>query len=365
MSNKRNAKADFPVGASRRRFLQQGGALGAASLLLPASVLAQKAGSLAGKQIVFVSWGGVYQDSQKASFCDPLVQESGLKILQDGPMNEAKLRTMVQGGHPDWNVCDVTDAFLFNGITNKLFEPVDYAVVDKSQVLPQYVNDYGVGDCVWSYNVAYNTKTFGADNHPKTWADLFDLKRFPGKRAFRDRVYSVLEVALLADGVDPKKLYPLDVDRAFRKLDTIKDQITWWTTPSQSQALFVDGAVGCGMIQNGRAYDANKKGAPIAISWEQNLQSVDYLVMLRGSRDKAASMQLLNRAVQVDAQAKFANLTAYSPVNPKAFALIDKSIAPWLSTEADNVARGVLMDASWWDSRFEKLTERWNTWKLS
>lgn len=355
---------DAVASIRRRRVLQGVGALAAGALLNP--LARAQAGRFDGKQLVYVSWGGVYQDFQKKSYCDPFAKETGARIIQDGPVNEAKIRSMVAaGGNPDWNVIDVTDTFLFNGTAHNLFEKLDFSIVNKSMVEPAYVTDYGIGTCAWSYNVAYNTKAFGVGKGPKTWADLFDVKRFPGKRMFRNRVYATLEIALLADGVDPAKLYPLDVNRALKKLDTIKDHITWWTTPSQSQQLIVDGAVSCGVIQNGRAYDASRKGAPIAIEWAQNLQSVDYLVILKGTKNLDVAMHLVNRSIQPDAQAMFSNNTAYSPVNPAAFSKIDKAISPWLATQKDNVAKGVILNAAWWQDKLEALDASWNAWRLS
>jgi putative spermidine/putrescine transport system substrate-binding protein len=352
-----------PIDPARRQVLKSG--LVAAGLLCVSSMPVAQSTRLDGKRVVYVSWGGVYQDSQKTAYCEPFMSETGAKVTQDGPMNEARLRTIVAGGKPEWDVCDVTDTFLFNGAVNGLFERIDYQVVDRKILAPSYAKEFGVGNCVWSYNVCYSTKAFHPGSAPRTWADLFDIKRFPGKRMFRNRVYSTLEIALMADGVDPKKLYPLDVDRALRKLDTIKSDITWWTTPSQSQQLITDGAVSCGVIQNGRAYDAWHKGAEIAIEWSQNLQSVDYLVILRGSANRDAAMQLLNRSIQPDAQAKFANATAYSPVNPNAFTQIDKGLLPWLSTEPKNAEQGITMDASWWQDKLETLDDKWNRWRLA
>jgi hypothetical protein len=99
-----------------------------------------------------------------------------------------------------------------------------------------------------------------------------------------DRVNPMLEIALLADGVPFDKLYPLDVDRALRKLDPIKKNAVWWTTNSQSQQLMIDGECVLGILNNGRIYDAVQKGAKIGIEWAQNLQSVDYLVVPKGSK---------------------------------------------------------------------------------
>jgi putative spermidine/putrescine transport system substrate-binding protein len=350
------------VNLRRRTFLAGAGAA-IAGAALPFSAAAQ-AKTFSGRKLVYVSWGGVYQDSQKLAYCEPFASETGARVIQDGPMNEAKVRTMVGAGSPEWDVCDVTDTFLFNGATNNLFEKIDYGIVQKNKLAAGYAQEYGVGNCVWSYNVCYSTKAFSSGNGPKTWADLFDVKRFPGKRMFRNRVYSTLEIALLADGVAADKLYPLDVDRALRKLDTIRDEITWWNTPSQSQQFITDGAVTCGVIQNGRAFDAARKGAPLAIEWAQNLQSLDYLVVLRGSKDIEAAMHLLNRSIQDDAQAKFVNATAYAPVNPGAFDHVDNALLPWLPTQRENSALGITMNAQWWHSQLEPLNERWNKWRL-
>ncbi len=315
--------------------------------------------------VVFASWGGSYQDAEKVSYCEPFAAATGAHVVQDGPMNSAKFRTMVEGGSPDWDVADITIDFLYNGIGDTLFEKIDTTIVDTSRIDPRFVNEYGIGCIVWSYNLGYSTKAYPGDSHPKTWADLFDLKRFPGKRMLDDQPVATLEVALLADGVTPDKLYPLDVERAFKKLDTIKANSIFWSTNSQSQQLLVDGEVSLGIILNGRAYDAAKKGAPIAISWEQNIQSVDYLVVLRGSKNREAAMHLIDTMTLPQNQAKLANLIAYAPTNPAAFKDIDPKIAPWLCTEPANSKSGFVINAAYWRDNLKSLTERWATWKLA
>ncbi|MDM0021878.1 ABC transporter substrate-binding protein [Variovorax saccharolyticus] len=353
---------DTRLALSRRGLLSVAAAGALTAGLAPLSFAQAK--RFEGRKLVHTSWGGVYQESQKAAYCEPFALETGSRIIQDGPMNEAKLRTMVGGGSPDWDVCDVTDTFLFAG-GSALFEKVDYKTVQRNLLVPEYAQEYGVGNNVWSYNVCYNTKSFAPGSGPKTWADIFDVKRFPGKRMFRNRVYSTLEIALLADGVEPSKLYPLDVERAFRKLDTIRNDITWWNTPSQSQQLISDGAVTCGVIQNGRAFDASRKGAPLAIEWAQNLRSVDYLVVLKGSKNVDVAMHLINRSIQADAQARFVNATAYAPVTPEAFTKVENSLLPWLASQKDNAARGVTIDGKWWSDKLESMNDRWNKWRVA
>ncbi len=326
---------------------------------------ARAATELKGKTVVFASWGGSYQDAERVSYCEPFSTATGARVVQDGPMDSAKFRAMIEGGAPDWDVVDVTIDFLYAGIGDTMFEKIDKAVVNTSQISPQFVNDYGVGCIVWSYNLGYSTKAYAAGQEPKNWADVFDLKRFPGKRTFGDNPVATLEAALLADGVAADKLYPLDVDRALKKLDTIKSQVIFWATNSQSQQLFVGGEVNLGCILNGRAYDANKKGAPIGISWEQNIQSVDYLVVPHGSRQVAGAMALINTMTDAANQAKLANLIAYSPTNPQAFKDIDPKIQPWLSTAPGNAEKGFVIDAAYWRDHLKANQERWAAWKLA
>lgn len=343
---------------TRRRLLQGGSALAL-------GMGSARAADLKGKTVVFASWGGAYQDAEKLCYCEPFAAATGATVVQDGPMNAAKFRAMIESGAPDWDVADVTIDFLYAGIGDKLFEKIDTRLVDTSRVSPQFVNEYGIGCIVWSYNLGYSTKVFPAGTQPRTWADLFDLKRFPGKRTLGDNVVATLEVALLADGVPAEKLYPLDVERALKKLDTIKANTIFWSTNSQSQQLFVDGEVGLGLILNGRAYDAAKKGAPIAISWQQNIQSVDYLVVPAGSRNRDAAMMLIDTMTQPENQAKLANLIAYAPTNPAAFKSIDPKVEPWLSTAPDNIRQGFVINAAYWRDNLKRLQERWAMWKLS
>lgn len=350
--------------SSRRTFLKAAGALGAlgatGSLTMPS-----RAASLEGKELVFASWGGSYQDAQKVAYCDPFSKATGATVIQDGPMSGAKLRAMVEGGQPVWDVVDVTDIFLYANAARGLFEKIDTSIVDTSRVDPKFVHEYGIGCIVWSYNVGYNTDAFPGDDHPRNWADVFDLGKYPGTRALRDRVYPALEQALLADGVGPDELYPLDVDRAFAKLDTIKDDVIWWTSNSQSQQLFTDGAVSCGLILNGRAFDVVKKGGPVNISWDQNIQSVDYFSIPKGAKNADVAQEFMNYMTLAENQALMADIIAYSPVNPEAFPLVDESVSPWLSTNPANAEKGFVIDSGYWRDHLDGLTERWNEWKLS
>jgi putative spermidine/putrescine transport system substrate-binding protein len=336
----------------------------AASAALPSAAWAQGANDLKGTTVVFASWGGAYQDAEKAAYCEPFAKATGATVVQDGPMNVAKFRAMAGSGTPDWDVVDITGGFLEVAAKDGLLEKIDPKLVTLDRIDPRFVHDYGVGCIVWSYNLGYSTAAF-PNGAPQTWADLFDLKKFPGKRTVLDQPVASLEVALLADGVAPDKLYPLDADRAFKKLDQIKGQTVFWSTNSQSQQLFVDREVVAGIILNGRVYDAAKKGAPIALSWEQNIQAVDYLVVPKGSKNRAAAMRLIDTMTVAANQAKVADLIAYSPTNIEAYKSIDAKLTPWLCTTPENTRKGFVMSQLYWRDHLKELTERWTAWKLA
>jgi putative spermidine/putrescine transport system substrate-binding protein len=351
------------TGTTRRTVLA-GAAAAALPLGAPFGARGQGANDLKGTTVVFTSWGGAYQEAEKASYCEPFEKATGAKVVQDGPMNVAKFRAMAASGTPDWDVVDVTGGFLEVAIEDGLLEKIDPKLVHLDRLDPRFVSEYGVGCIVWSYNLGFNTTAF-PNGAPKVWADLFDLQKFPGKRTVLDQPVASLEVALLADGVAPDKLYPLDVDRAFKKLDIIKKQTVFWSTNSQSQQLFVDREVVAGIILNGRVYDAAQKGAKIDLSWEQNIQAVDFLVVPKGSRNRDAAMRLIDTMTVAENQTKVANMIAYSPTNLAGLKGIDPKIEPWLCTTPDNLKKGFVMSQAYWRDNLAKLTERWTAWKLA
>jgi putative spermidine/putrescine transport system substrate-binding protein len=357
---------------TRRAVLRGAGAMAAGmaipSLVIPGVALpatARAEQKFAGQRLTYCAWGGAYQDGQKKAYCDPFAAATGLTIDQDGPADYAKIRLMVGSGQVVWDVVDVGSAFLYSATPQNMFEKLDFGVIDESRIDPRYVTEHGVGDIVYSYNLAYSTTAFPGDKHPSTWADMWDIKSFPGKRMLNANAASTLEAALLADGVPPAKLYPLDVPRALKKLDQIKDDILYWETNSQSQQMLVSGAATMGLINNGRVYDSVRKGAGLALSWDLAIQAVDYLVIPRGSKNVAAAMALIDYVTHPEPQAMFANLMVFSPTNPDAFRLIDPKLTPWLATNPAYAERSVLLDNDYWRDNLDPVTKQWNQWRLT
>ncbi|TDN57762.1 ABC transporter substrate-binding protein [Paraburkholderia sp. BL10I2N1] len=325
------------------------------AVLVTAPVFAQNA------PIVFASWGGTTQSAQQKEWAQPFTQSSGIQVLMDGPTDYGKLKAMVDSGNVQWDVVDVEGDFAYAALRDGLVEPIDYSVVNKSQLDPRFMSPGAVGSFYYSFVLGYNKASF-KNGGPASYADLFDTKRFPGKRTFyKWSAPGVLEVALLADGVAPDKLYPLDLDRAFKKLDTIKSQIVWWSGGAQSQQLLASGEAPIGVFWNGRLHALQQTGVDVGISWSQNLTAADMLVVPKGSKHKAEAMKFLATATGAQAQANFAAQTGYAPVNLRSAALLPADVA---KTQPDQYkATQINLDMKYWADHRDEIAKRWYAWQ--
>lgn len=316
----------------------------------------------AAESLSFVSWGGTTQDAQKDAWAVPFSEKTGIKVLQDGPTDYGKLKAMVESGNVQWDVVDVEADFALRAAREGLLEPLDFNVIGRDRLDPRFVSDHGVGSFFFSFVLGYNERRLSG-KQPQDWTALFDTATYPGKRAlYKWPSPGVLELALLADGVTPDKLYPLDLDRAFKKLDTIKKDIVWWGGGAQSQQLLASGEASLGQFWNGRIHALEQEGASVGVSWKQNLVMADFLVVPKGAKNKDAAMKFLALASGAEGQAEFANLTAYAPVNLDSVPQLDAELAPSLPTahEADQVT----LDFAYWAEHGNDIAARWNEWLL-
>ena len=197
---------------------------------------------------------------------------------------------------------------------------------------------------------------------PATWSDFWDLDRFPGKRALRRSPQWMLEIALLADGVAPDQLYPLDVDRAFRSLDRIAPAVVVFDAWSEPVDLLASGAAALAVGTNGRFLTAAEAGASVGISWQQEIVASDYFVIAKGSRHKAAAQKLVQYAVGPEAQARIPRYIDYGPVSRRALDAVPADVLPHLPTAPANFRQAVIFDAGWWREHGEEAGRRYAAW---
>jgi putative spermidine/putrescine transport system substrate-binding protein len=319
----RNSETIIDTSLTRREFLEVSG-LGLAGATLLGTLGCGGSGS-GGEGLVFTSSGSAYQRAQTKAWLKPYSNDFGLQSTAD------------------------------------LLEPLDYSVIDKEPILEGYASEYRVACMLYANTLAYNTEKI--DSTPSTWADLFDTRKFPGQRGFRKSPWETLEVALLGDGVPPENLYPLDVDRALDKLDTIRDQIVWWETGGQLQQQLADGEVTLASAWNGRVQKEIDSGTPVEIQWNQNLQTADYLVVPKGTANKEKAMELIAYCVSGQNNHRLSEFIPYAPINKESIPKVDPQVTPQLPTAHREV--GVTFNAEWWDNNREAVEQRFNRWIMN
>lgn len=336
---------------------------GAAGLSL---ALLAFAPALAAEQITFVSQGGAYQKAQTIAILDPSAKKLGITINQDSvPDAWPIMRSQVASGKPTWDVVDTPTGNCIRGGEQGLVEKLDFSKIPNGAAMPaEYRNAYSVAYEFYSSVISFSQKKYPeAGSAPQTWADFWDVKKFPGRRALRNHPFATLEAALMADGVAPDKLYPLDVERALRKLEEIKPHITvWWTSGAQSAQLLNDGEVDMLMAWNGRVSALAKEGAKVAYTYNQGILQSTSLCILKGAPNLATAVKFLNEAVDPVHQANLPLHIDYGPANPKAFdtGVISAARVKELPSAPENASRQALMSYAWWSSAAGEAAEkRW------
>jgi putative spermidine/putrescine transport system substrate-binding protein len=317
-------------------------------------------GGSASEELLFTSSGSSYQRAQTKAWLNPYFNETGTKIRQDSPTDYAKIQSMVENNNVVWDVVNVSNDFGLQS-TADLLEPLDYSVIDRGPILEGYASEYRIACMLYANTLAYNTEQI--DGTPSAWADLFDTRKFTGQRGFRKSPWETLEVALLGDDVLPEDLYPLDVDRALAKLDTIKDEIVWWETGGQLQQQLADGEVALASAWNGRVQKEIDAGTPVKIQWNQNLQTADYLVVPKGTANKEQAMELIAYCVSAENNHRLSEFIPYAPINKKSIPKVDPQVTSQLPTAYREV--GVTFNAEWWDNNREAVEQRFNQWLMN
>lgn len=326
--------------------------------------LGASAPALAAEQITFVSQGGAYQEAQTKAILDPAAKELGITINQDSaPDAWPSIKTQGETGKPIWDVVDTPPANCVRGGKAGLIEPLDFSKIPNAQGMPDaYKTPYSVAYEFYSSVLAYNKANLG-DKIPQTWSDFWNVEAFPGTRALRNHPHVTLEAALLADGVPRDKLYPLDVDRAFRKLEEIKPHVTvWWTSGGQSAQLLADGEVDMAMVWNGRASAVIKDVPDIAFTFNDGFLQNTQLCILKNAPNLTTAVTFLNAAVSPELQANLPMAIDYGPGNPAAFdtGKIPAERAAQLPSSPENAARQTLISDEWWASpEGEAAEQRW------
>lgn len=341
-----------------------------ACLALATTVCATTPG-FAQEQVTIASTGGAYDRALKEAWFDPFTEATGIAVNVVSATNaemRAKASAMVKTANVSWDLYLEGEIQAASAAHREVTE-------DLTQLCDQYRSAEGLAKnaCASGGALLQSTATLlafrtgdGSLSEPETWADMWDRKRFPGGRAFPnfDDPWRVLAAALLADGVAKDQLFPLDVDRAFKKLDELRDDVTlWWKTGDQSVQGFRDGVYDLGQIWLTRARAMKDEGLPIDWSYKAAFLVGDRIALIKGAPNRENALKLM--AFWLDnpsVQAKACSALSCTPPSAKAIALMSDEARQLMPTASDLREHVIVPDAQWINENAPMLLQRWNEW---
>ncbi|UDL94613.1 ABC transporter substrate-binding protein [Lichenihabitans sp. PAMC28606] len=336
---------------SRRRFAQ------IAAMVLAGAPLALRAGGAraADGQLVLVNWGGDALKAYDAAYGQAFQKATGITVKEDGTgPTEGAITAQFKSGKPTW---DLVDADPFSAISlghQGMIEPIDYTVVDKAKMRPGFAWDYAASTYFFSYIIAYDAQKFGK-NPPTGMADFFDVKKFPGKRSMYKWGVGMWEAALLADGVAPEKLYPLDLKRAHDKIAAFKENVSsYWGGGAESQQVMLSGDASMGLIWSTRASLLDKDpSGQVKFIWDQGLISPGALAVIKNNPGgKANAMSFIASTTDPKKQLVMFDMLGQGPANPATDALIPVDQQKYNPVDPANMTKQIALDMPWYAENY-------------
>lgn len=318
-------------------------------------------------ELTVVNFGGANGAAQKKAYVEPFEKATGTHIISvEYNGEQAKIKAMVETKKVTWDVVEVESPDAARGCDEGLFETIDWAKIGaKADFQSAAITPCAVGAFVWSTVLAYDGDRL--KTAPTSWADFWNVKKFPGKRAMRKGARYNLEFALMADGVKSTDVYKTlatkaGADRAFKKLTELKPFIQWWEAGAQPPQYLVAGDVVMATAFNGRIDAAQREGKNLKISWTGGIYDLDYWVIPKGAPRKDLAMKYIAFAATADAQAVYARNISYGPTNNKALAKLDAKVVSQLPTSPTNAKDALKFDFAFWADQGESLEKRFASW---
>lgn len=335
-------------GTDRRTFLRtSGGALaglGVVGFLAACGDDEESGGGGGGGgKTVFAQYGGAVQDARQAVYFTPFEKATGTKVVSPLGSSAKFVAQSKQSGKAQW---DTIDAGGLTGIT--LADQGVLATLPgnaPNDLVDEKYQKYFAGGYSFSVVQAYKPETFKGSK-PESWADFWDVDRFPGKRGWpKSTVDGTLEAALLADGVPPDQIYPIDIDRAVAKLQELRPHLSFYDSYDQGLQALQQGAVALLETTNGRAYGLQASGVPVTVVWnEAILYPWTAMPVLKNAPQLDATFDLIEWMADGKRQAEFAEKVRYGPNNSKAFEFMDDKLLSELPNSEENRKVAVVVD---------------------
>lgn len=340
------------------------GGLTLAGLALAAPAVFTGRAKAADTAITVTSWGGSYHDMVQKVFVDPFTAETGIavQLVDNGDM--AKVKAQVMSNSVSWDVIDAPAGFATSGAKEGLWEQLDPSLSGMTGLL-QAPNEFYMPIYLYSGGILWHDERNPGETHPVDFAGFFDTEKFPGRRCMRSLAQETLEMALIADGVAPKDLYPLDVERAFAKLDKLKPFISKFagSTPEQVSSVAQNEADFSYSYYN-RVKATQDSGTPLAFSFEQTNNALDFFAIPKGSKNKEAAQRFIEFSLRAEQQKAWALAGFYMPNHAETLAALRSSPEGSYLPDLEN-GKNAIIDPVWWGDNLTEVQRRYSEWMIS
>lgn len=350
------------------------------ALLITTTLLGTAGSAVAGDKLTIVSWGGAFTKSQVEAYHKPYIEKTGVELVsEDFSGGLAEIKAQVEADNVRWDLVSLDKPDIVRGCAEGLLEPVDPSILPagadgtpaQEDFIPGAIHECAVNTIVVSTVLTINEDAFKGKSAPTKLVDLFDLQKYPGRRALQKMPQGNLEWALIADGVKPENVYQMletreGRHRAFAKLDSIKPYVVWWTTGAQPPQMLADKEVIMASAFNGRIHSATEEeGQPFKIIWDHQLGYMNGWAIPKGSPNTQQALDFIKFSSGTKPLADQAKYVAYGPTRKSSSAQISPEILANLPTAPNNFKTAFLIDDEWWSDYADELNEEFNTWLLN
>jgi len=318
--------------------------------------------------IGFASTGGVYNDILRRVWLDDFEKKTGVRVNLSSNTSLTQTKLQTKTDRPQWDVVELTGPWYVLAVKQGLLLPLDTDIVNVKATSAQYVRPHGVQYALFNDCIAWDRRAVSDRLQPRGWTDFWDTKARPGKRSLNtvNGGAGTLEMALMADGVATDKLYPLDLDRAFRSLDRLgRDTIIWSQSFQEPIERLMSAEVSLASSWPFRVASADRDGANLGMNVNQCSLAGDWLGVVKTSRNPGAAFRLINALISdPKACAEFSRLTHYGTPNLASLKLMPKADADMTPTNPVLSAKLYTPDDAYWAENLEAVSTRFKQWQL-
>ncbi len=339
----------------------------ARTLLAAVALLAASISCAAARDLTIVSRGADSVEPLRNVVVQAFVGATDIPVRQeswDGGI--AALEAHLKAPDNAWDVVELRGDELAAACADGLLEKLDFSAIGgKDHYLPEGVSDCGVGAAASNIVLAWDRDKFPAT---PTWADFWDIAKYPGKRGLFKGPRGNLEIALIADGAAPADVYKVlatadGVDRAFRKLDQLKPYLVWWPTGAEAEHILSSGDVLMTSAPSDRIALAARNGPRnFGMQWSASLGEVKSWAIVKGSPNLRQAIQFLYFAGTAAIEGRLFAVAGLGGVAKAANDLLPPDQVAASPTSPANLGAAIRFDDGFWRDNQAKLGQRFDAW---